>query len=139
MLSRFARYISDSEILLYFPLDKRRENKITNEILNKYKVKHSSFVINFRKAKNLTACNLCICGSGLKYYLFSSERASSNAFANWSGQDVFLNPHSVPLSFSITSEAFIPSDSFATPWVLPLQPLINWTFLTIPFSISKLI
>lgn len=46
----------------------------------------------------------------------------SNACANWSGQEVDLNPQRMPLSLSMASFASMPSTSFEIPCKLPLHP-----------------
>ena len=62
---------------------------------------------------------------------------SCKAVANWSGQDVDLNPHLIPLSLSITWSTVIPTTSFDIPCVLPAQPPKNLTLLTLPSIMSR--
>ena len=53
------------------------------------------------------------------------------ALASWSGQEVGLPLQLIPSRRAITSLAFIPLASLATPWVLPLQPPMNSMLTTV--------
>lgn len=59
------------------------------------------------------------------------ERDSSIAVANWSGHEVDLTPHLMPLSLMTISSALRPSTIAPMPFRLPLQPPVNSTELTL--------
>lgn len=60
---------------------------------------------------------------------------SSMARASWSGHDVPLPPQSVPRRRFTTSSAFMPTTRADMPFVLPLQPPVNFTSFITPSSI----
>ena len=66
---------------------------------------------------------------------FPAFISASSARASWSGQDVPPR-QTMPFSSATTSSTFRPTTSFATPWVFPGQPPMNWHAVTTPFSTS---
>lgn len=61
----------------------------------------------------------------------------SSARANWSGQEVFLNPHLMPLSLAMASSTLIPETRAEMPFRLPLHPPVNATDFMMSSSTSK--
>lgn len=59
-----------------------------------------------------------------------------NARASWSGHEVPLFAQGMPSSMAMTSSAFLPFASAATPSVLPGQPPANLTPLMMPVCSS---
>ena len=96
-------------------------------------------------SRNLTICPLkyktllTLCGERFNLYCavqFYSSIAASTALASWSGQLVGLCPQVTPFRRRITSCAGMPCAKSSMPRVLPGQPLINFTCLTMPPSTS---